>query len=120
VETLTQRVQSIDWGHLYRRLEKEFYPERFDKEQTFPQWLQENVKIEYFSPSILVRSVPEEDDYRKERAENGYVYDFFTLGKTGFIDSGDLDSEAWNLQPPYQLTTKDWQERETEEMRSYD
>jgi len=111
VETLTKTIQNVDWGKLYRELEDGFYEYRVDKTETFPQWLQNHVKIEYFEPSISIRSGP---IYQKEDSKwadkDGYCYWFWLLRND---DNGDMDRDHWE-NPFSHITSEDWKKRETD------
>ena len=53
VTPLTKKLIETDWSFMYRRLYESFYPIRLNKSQTFGHWVQQNVKIEYFSPAMI-------------------------------------------------------------------
>ena len=111
METLTQTIQNVDWGNLYRELESSFYEHRVDKLETFPQWLQNHVKIEYFEPAVLIRTgpiYPKEDS--KWADKDGYCYWFWLLRND---ENGDTDRDDWE-NPFRHLTKEDWIIRETD------
>lgn len=100
-KTLTEDIVETDWSYMYRLLHKNFYPERIDKSQTFAEWLNENVKIEYFSPAMVVRTGDYAGDPQKVR--------YWALMNDG--DNCEIDEVDW-LNPLHYLTRDDWERRE--------
>tara|TARA_R110002012_G_scaffold200692_1_gene369721 strand:- start:335 stop:679 length:345 start_codon:yes stop_codon:yes gene_type:complete len=102
-KTLTEDIVETDWSYMYRQLHEHFYPERIDKSQTFAEWLNENVKIEYFSPSMVVRTGDYAGDPQKVR--------YWALMADG--DNCEIDEPDW-LDPLKHLNRDDWERRETD------
>ena len=99
MELLAKEVIETDWNMMYGLLEKHFYPQRWMKSDTFPQWLQKYTKIDYFSPAIVFKLVTKEST----------TYHF--LVNDG--DNGEMDKEDYeNLHS--HLTPRDWKKREAD------
>jgi len=99
---LTKEIVETDWANMYQILHEHFYPTRLNKSQTFPQWLEDNVKIEYFSPAMLVRT-GEPDESEPQKA----IY--YAVLKDG--DNCSIDECDW-LDPLNHLNRDDWERRE--------
>ena len=94
-----KKVIETDWNMMYGLLEEHFYPRRWMKSDTFPQWLQKYKKIDYFSPAIIFKLVTKEST----------TYHF--LVNDG--DNGEMDKEDYeNLHS--HLTPRDWKKREAD------
>jgi len=98
---LTKEIIETDWSNMYRLLHEQFYPIRLDKSQTFPRWAEENVKIEYFSPTMVIRTGNFESESRKVM--------YYVLMNDG--DNCEVDERAW-LDPLGHLNCDDWERRE--------
>jgi dimeric dUTPase (all-alpha-NTP-PPase superfamily) len=96
-------IFEFKWSRMYEHLHEHFYPERIDKSQTFAEWLNENVKIEYFSPAMVVRTGDYAGDPQKVR--------YWALMADG--DNCEIDEPDW-LDPLHYLTSEDWKKRETD------
>lgn len=116
MNTLTDKIQySVDWN-IYPTLYSGFYPDRVDKDETFPQWLQHNVKIEYFEPAVLIRTgskyLAQRDDVPDD---DGYVYWYWMLTDESIEILGEEPcQEDWNSLFGH-LTSEDWKKRETDD-----
>jgi len=100
---LAKEIIETDWSYLYRLLHKNFFPERIDKSQKFPQWVNENVKIEYFSPAMVIRTGDYAGDPQKVR--------YWALMSDG--DNCEIDESEW-LDPIGHWDQNDWERRETD------
>lgn len=109
VKTLTKTILDVDWNDVYSRLESKFYPYRKDKTETFPQWLRNHTRIEYFEPSISIRTGPVYSSCCNWTDGEGYVYWFWLLSNG---EIGDSDGEYWD-DPFGHITSEDWEKRET-------
>ena len=98
---LTKEIVETDWSNMYRLLHEHFYTDRIDKSQTFPQWLEDNVKIEYFTPAMWVRTGDYADDPQKVR--------YWALMNDG--DTCEIDECDW-LNPLGHLNRDNWERRE--------
>lgn len=98
---LTKEIIETDWANMYQILHEHFYPIRLDKSQTFPRWVDENVKIEYFSPAMLIRTGNFESEPRKVK--------YYALMNDG--DNCEIDERDY-LNPHGHLNRDDWERRE--------
>jgi hypothetical protein len=97
VTPLTKKLIETDWSMMYRLLYEDFYPIRLNKSQTFGHWVQQNVKIEHFSPAMVIRTGSHEGEPVKIRywvlLSDG---DNFQCDVDDYIDPlGHLDREDW-------------------------
>ena len=115
VNTLTDKIQySVDWN-IHTTLYSDFYPHRVDKDETFPQWLQNNVKIEYFEPAVLIRTGAKYATQLEDVDEDGYVYWYWTLMDAAVEPLCEEPcQEDWNSLFGH-LTNEDWKKRETDD-----
>ncbi len=101
---LAKAIVETDWANMYRLLHEHYYPTRLDKSQTFAEWLNENVKIEYFSPAMVIRTGElDESEPRKVL--------YYALMNDG--DHCEIDEPDW-LDPLKHLNRDDWERRETD------
>jgi len=104
VTPLTKILIETDWSMMYRRLYEKLYPIRLNKSQVFGHWVQQNVKIEYFSPAMVVRTGSHEGEPVKIR--------YWVLRSDGYIIECDVDDYIDPL--GQHLDREDW-EREDKE-----
>ncbi len=113
---LTKAIVETDWSKMYQHLYEQYYPIRLDKSQTFPRWLEDNVKIEYFSPAMLVRTGNFESESRKKSNTYNYPLERRTVRYWALMN--DLDSceidESDYITPLSHLNGDDWKQRETD------
>ena len=98
---LAKAIVETDWANMYRLLHEHYYPTRLDKSQTFARWAEENVQIEFFSPSMVVSSGDYAGDPQKVR--------YWALMADG--DNCEIDEPDW-LDPLGHLNRNDWERRE--------
>jgi hypothetical protein len=98
---LAKEIVDTDWSNMYRLLHEHYYPTRLDKSQTFARWAEKNVKIEYFSPAMVVRTGTCASEPRKVM--------YYALMNDG--DNCEIDEGHW-LNPLGHLNRDDWERRE--------
>ena len=98
---LAKEIVETDWSNMYRLLHENFYPTRLDKSETFGLWVQRNVKIEYFSPAMLIRTASCASEPRKVR--------YLVLMADG--DNCEIDESSW-VEPIISFFRDDWEQRE--------
>ena len=101
VTPLTKKLIETDWSMMYRLLYEEFYPIRLNKSQTFGHWVQQNVKIEYFSPAMVIRTGSPEGEPVKIQywalLDDGDIIEIDDVDE--YIDPlGHLDRDDWERQ----------------------
>ena len=98
---LAKAIVETDWANMYRLLHENFYPLRLDKSQTFARWAEENVKIEYYSPAMVIRTGTCASEPRKVM--------YWALMNDG--DNCEIDEPDW-LDPLKGFNRDDWEQRE--------
>ena len=98
---LTKAIVETDWSNMYRLLHENFYPLRLDKSQTFARWAEDNVKIEYYSPAMVIRTGTCTSESRKVM--------YWALMNDG--DNCEIDEPDW-LDPLRGFNRDDWEQRE--------
>lgn len=101
---LTKKLIETDWSMMYRLLHEQFYPIRLDKSQTFGHWIQQNVKIEYFSPAMVIRTGNYEGKPVKIR--------YWALLSDG--DTLEMDDVDAYIDPLGHLDRDDWERQDQE------
>ena len=86
-----KKVIETDWNMMYGLLEEHFYPRRWMKSDTFPQWLQKYTKIDQKKLYNMIEITEEEYD-------TWYVYFLeYYIGSDTIFYKSNTEKEAKKL-----------------------